>query len=142
MKNISLVRFLDLLNERRAAYGLRSLDLQPVTFVHDIAPEPKMTLDILYELTQKLNIKITRNSLRSDFLSPYLRFNLQDIYEAFQRLVAERMHQRHRKIWYTVAYALAAVTLYELFVEIAVLQVILLACITSGIFQYLQGSSS
>lgn len=142
MKKVSLVRFLDLINERRMARGLRTLNLQPITFLHDISPDPKTTLDILEEVTQELKADVTRATLKSDYLSPYLRFNLQDIYEAFLRLEAERLYQIRRKLTFALGCVLMVVTCYMLFVEFALMQAFLLATVTSAIFQYWRGAAT
>ncbi|MBL0385716.1 hypothetical protein JJB07_03545 [Tumebacillus sp. ITR2] len=142
MKKVSFDLFLETVQERRLAHGLRSTPLQGVTFLHDLSPDAKQNLDILDEVAHALKLDISRHSLKADYLSPYLRYNLQDLYDAFVRHAAERAFQRSRKYWYAVAFALAGVTLYEFFVEVAVLQCILLATITSGIFQYLRGGSA
>lgn len=141
MKKVSFEHFLTLLAEKRSRHGLPSMNLLPVTFLHDLSDNPKLTLDIIEELAQELNMRVTRNSLKSDFLSPYLRYNLQDLYDAFRRLDAELAFHRQRKYWYVLATVLCACTMYEFFVELAILQSILLATATSAIFQYLRGAS-
>lgn len=142
MKNVSFTQFLDSLQIRRQARELVVIPLQGVTFLHDLTSDPNQTLDMLEEVSREFQIPITRTAIQDHYLSPYLRYNLQDLYDAFTHLEEEAKFQRNRKIWYGIGFLMMGLTIYELFVDLRVIQSILLAFITSGIFQYLYNSNS
>ncbi|KEO81889.1 hypothetical protein [Tumebacillus flagellatus] len=142
MKKVSFPHFLDHIQTSRQARGLTAIQLQDVTFLHDLTNDPIQTLDLLEEVTTALDAPVSRNTLKSDYLSPYLHYNVRDLYDAFLRIDANRKYERKRKIGFVIGLTLAGASLYELFVEVAVLPCILLALITSGIFQYLRGTTS
>jgi len=138
MKNVTLVQFIDMLqDEYRKQFG-QSADLEFVTFLLDVREDRQETLELIMALTKKLNVPVNRGRVRDEFLLPGTRYIIQDIYEEFVRVWDIGIDRNYRYRWGAIGAGVIGLCVYFAFQGMGP-QSALAAFAASAIFEQLRG---
>lgn len=108
--------------------------IDPGMFVRDVHPDTSRLAALLTETSRLLNVPISSYRI-DDLLKSGTYYNLQDVYDEFQRTIlqARAYRERRRGLW--VAYLMVPITIYGL-IDVHIYLTFFSATIGSAIWAY------